>query len=260
MQVVSEDTVLYTAQTYISRITDVQQHQAAFQQLGPHIRCPQLSLFRLSLAQLQQTLLSPALLANRELSSPLSQLLLMRQANPAKPLTAGDVKEFLPDAPPSWLLQPRAHKPVSSVSLQWSVAIDAIRVAAVGSAQQQVVQLQSSTMTPPMGGVSFRVLLQCIWDATAQGSTVGMFVTPVNIPVGAFCSMSCSLECEQFQNGPHFPQGHVLTGYNGKGWRDYFSTGAMSGGWDEAAWAAKGLPTTGELQFTLSITSVNGSA
>ena len=38
---------------------------------------------------------------------------------------------------------------------------------------------------------------------------------------------------------------------------DFFSLGAMSGGWDDAAWAAKGLPASGELVFTLTITSVN---
>jgi hypothetical protein len=44
-QVASEDTVLYTAQTYKGKLTDTQQRQMAQQLLAPLIRCPRLSQF-----------------------------------------------------------------------------------------------------------------------------------------------------------------------------------------------------------------------
>jgi hypothetical protein len=35
--------------------------------------------------------------------------------------------------------------------------------------------------------------------------------------------------------------------------------GSMSGGWDEAAWAATGLPAEGELRVTLTVTAFNNT-
>jgi hypothetical protein len=36
-------------------------------------------------------------------------------------------------------------------------------------------------------------------------------------------------------------------------WEDLFDLGAMAGGWDEAAWAARGLPVEGDLKLTLKV-------
>jgi hypothetical protein len=44
------------------------------------------------------------------------------------------------------------------------------------------------------------------------------------------------------------PVGQFGGGY---GWPDFFQLGAMAGGWDAAAVAAKGLPASGELPITL---------
>lgn len=46
---------------------------------------------------------------------------------------------------------------------------------------------------------------------------------------------------------------------SGKGWPDFLKVGPMAGGWDDAAWAAKGLPTDGDLVITASITGVSHS-
>jgi hypothetical protein len=40
------------------------------------------------------------------------------------------------------------------------------------------------------------------------------------------------------------------------GWRDYFNLGAMSGGFDEAACAAKKLPTSGSIKLRLTVSDV----
>jgi hypothetical protein len=49
---------------------------------------------------------------------------------------------------------------------------------------------------------------------------------------------------------------------SGWGYDDFFGIGVMSGGgavggWDEAAWAAKGLPTEGELEVQLTMQEVS---
>jgi hypothetical protein len=36
-------------------------------------------------------------------------------------------------------------------------------------------------------------------------------------------------------------------------WRRFFGVAAMAGGWDDAAWAAKGLPTSGKLTIKLTV-------
>lgn len=37
---------------------------------------------------------------------------------------------------------------------------------------------------------------------------------------------------------------------------DFFGVGVISGGWDEAAWAAKGLPTHGYILLTATVSEV----
>lgn len=44
---------------------------------------------------------------------------------------------------------------------------------------------------------------------------------------------------------------------NSWGIRDFFELGPMAGGWDEAAWLAKGLPASGDVTFTLHVTGFN---
>eukprot|EP00775_Hariotina_reticulata_P003999 gene3999-4249_t len=43
----------------------------------------------------------------------------------------------------------------------------------------------------------------------------------------------------------------VTAGVGGKGYNDFWGLGAMAGGWDAAAWAAKGLPSSGDLLLEL---------
>lgn len=45
-------------------------------------------------------------------------------------------------------------------------------------------------------------------------------------------------------------------GAKGYGFHDFFELGAMAGGWDEAAVAAKGLPTSGDLPITMTVSEV----
>jgi len=117
-------------------------------------------------------------------------------------------------------------------------------------------------VTPPLGGMAFKAKLAVVWDAAKQGCLVGLFAVPANVPKDAYCKYSFTLSI------PNQPPGHagctttspVLPGDRGYGYRDFFDLGTMAGGWDEAAWAAKGLPTSGQLAITLTIHGVGHSA
>ena len=66
------------------------------------------------------------------------------------------------------------------------------------------------------------------------------------------------LQCEPGFSMTDRGSSSVLSRDVGLGQPDFFGAGAMPGGWDEAAWTAQGLPTSGQLTLTLTITSVNG--
>jgi hypothetical protein len=46
---------------------------------------------------------------------------------------------------------------------------------------------------------------------------------------------------------------------NTRGWSDFFGLGVMSAGFDEDAWAAKGLPTSGNIMLKLTVKDVIAS-
>jgi hypothetical protein len=54
----------------------------------------------------------------------------------------------------------------------------------------------------------------------------------------------------------YFGMGQVHCG-NVKGcFQDWFKLGVMAGGWDEVAWAGKGLPSSGHLTIKLEVSKV----
>jgi len=164
--VASEDTVLYTAQTYVNAVKDRLQWETAKQQLAPLIRCQHLSWFWLSAAALSAD--APTLLLPQQ--AQLRQLLMLQHADSTFEPTATELEELLPGAPSNWCLPERVCREVSSVQLVWSLDVEEIRAAAHNSgSQQKLVNIPSECVTPPLGGVVFRVLLQVVWDA-AQGA------------------------------------------------------------------------------------------
>jgi len=145
------------------------------------------------------------------------------------------------------------------VQLVWSLDVEEIRAAAHSSgSQQEVVSLYSECLTPPLGGVAFQAKLEVNWDADERGSRVGLFAVPQNVPQDTFFSYSFLLTVP---SGYPEPAGFTSSatssveqgGLEGYGFCDFFGLGAMAGGWDEAAWAAKGLPTSGQLPITLTV-------
>ena len=255
--------MLYTAQAYVNKIIDRHQHAAARQQLAPLIRCPQLSLYWLSASVYSPDAPNLLLSPSDGFRAELQKLLIMRQANP-NGVCADAVRKALPDAPVSWHSNCRAHKQLSSpVRMQWAVEVAALKAAAQSSAQSgRLVELQSypaNQLSAPLGGVRFSIEIQCQCQkpGDAPASTIGVFVMPYNLPAGTYYNVSYTLQCD-----PHVSQrlggSQVIKWGSGMGWPNLFGLDAMPNGWDDAAWSAKGLPLTGQLVFTVNITSVNG--
>lgn len=109
-----------------------------------------------------------------------------------------------------------------------------------------------SPATAPIGGVSWVLLVKSSWDAAAGGTKLGMYAEPKNVPAGMSCSASFCVTCRDVARSCTAR----IRGGQAHGWDDFFRLGCMRGGWDEAARVAKGLPLTGELTFTMEISSV----
>jgi hypothetical protein len=108
-----------------------------------------------------------------------------------------------------------------------------------------------------MGGLTFKLRLSFSWDAGEKGAKIGLYLMPQNVPRGAI--YSCSFSAVVHGGRSNSITTPMLASNTGRGWPDFFDVGAMAGGWDEAAWAAEGLPTSGELIMTATITSVSHS-
>jgi hypothetical protein len=162
-------------------------------------------------------------------------------------------------APPSWRLPPRQMRPLADgVKLQWRLQLEHLKAACRQSfAQQETVDTLSPDATPPMGGRPWRMLLQC--SATPGGIELTLYVGPSNLPECVFVkSYSYTITC----CGEAYPRTVACAGgqrgsYNGyTGDSICFPEEPMAGGWDDAAWAAAGLPASGDLLLQLHMRSV----
>lgn len=149
------------------------------------------------------------------------------------------------------------------MQLVWRLDVAAIRATACSNAsQQKLIHLRSETVTPPLDGVAFRWLMELKWDADKGGSKVGLFAVPQNVPRDAFLTYSFSLSVpnrssEHAGSTARDGTSPMQQGGGGRGCADFFDLGFMAGGWDESAWAAKGLPTSGQLHITLTVHGVS---
>jgi hypothetical protein len=200
-----------------------------------------------------------------KLQPQLKRLLLLRPGgSKAASLTPADLSKFVPDVPDSWLLPVRDTTPAwpvyghasGSIVLRWELDVAAIRQAAEASASQQGTSELSSPGFSVLGGVKWGMQMRCVWDASQQGSTVGVYAIPVGLPAGSVCHCKCVLE--QSPGRPHSGVYRVTGRFDaaGCGKGDFFGLGAMPGGFDDAAWVAKGLPTSGNLSLQLTVSTV----
>lgn len=109
--------------------------------------------------------------------------------------------------------------------------------------------------TPPLGGIASELCVECEHEAEDTSAvSINLFAFPRNLPSGARCSfrflVSTRPAMERRYTSPPLAAGEQSV------FDDFFGVGPMEGGWDEAAWASKGLPTAGCLAVKLSVVKV----
>ena len=258
LQVASEDTILYTAQQYIDQLGGEQQDLAR-QRLAPLIRCPHLSRYWLA-ASVNSAKADTMLLA--ELRPHLRRLLMLVEAKPGYTVDSTDLRVggapgvLLPGAPASWALGRRASKPVASVQVEWQLDVSALRDAARRSAaEQQTTSLLCPNSSPPFGGISFTMKMYCAYED--GGVNFRLYGRPITLPDDIYYLCNYAVEVKGFAS---FPAGALkpkpIPGHGMRGVGDVFSLGCLAGGWDEAAWARKGLPSSGHLTIKLTVSDL----
>lgn len=164
--------------------------------LARHIRCPHLSQYWLGASVLSDRAKHMLLC---ELQPQLKQLMMARLADPTRHVTLEDLKEGVPDVPPSWFCprRPPSKQDLSGgVQVQWVVPVADIRKACQDSfRQRKTVNLLSPDRTAPLGGLSWSINVCCKWDDEAEETSIGVYSIPTNAVSGGCYSVSFELEC-----------------------------------------------------------------
>jgi hypothetical protein len=228
------------------------QQDLAKQRLAPLIRCPHLSRYWLS-GTVNSLDADAMLLA--ELRPQIRQLLLLRDAKADYMVTDTSLLEGNPlaGAPPSWVLEQRVVKPVGSVELVWQLEVCKLRdTARLAAAGKHAIEVHSTRASPPLGGIDF--VLSTICHGYTGDTRIGMYCTPHNLWTDMTCVYDLEIEVVGFHKFKTSCRQPDRDGYGGG---NIFDVGSMAGGWDEVAWAGKGLPTSGQLTIKLTVSKVS---
>jgi hypothetical protein len=255
LQVASEDTVLYTAQEVVDELGEEPGRQAAALEaaataaLAPLVRVPQLSSLAIWCVVCDiEALLSGYAEQLKRLQA------LHRVASQAEVVAAVDSFQ---DPPASWRLGPRQHiRPLADgVKLEWRLPIDRLKQACRDSfSKDGVVTFDLPCNTPPLGGLAWELSVHC--KQRDGGTIVGLFAGPLDLPDGVFYKFDFTMSWNGKSQSCASP---CIEGGGGQwGYDRYFSQLApMAGdGWDEEAWAAAGLPTSGKMLLQLHVHNV----
>lgn len=137
---------------------------------------------------------------------------------------------------------PRMSREVGSVQLTWPLCVSAVQKAAQSSCNSRASQtLRCHSTTAPFAGIAWSLALECSYNADGMGSMVGVYAMPIGVPPDLFLRFSCSLKIVE-----HMEEMRA---------EEKMQTGSGCYGWDAEAWAAQGLPTSGELKLVLTMTS-----
>jgi hypothetical protein len=249
--VASEDTVLFTAYVYAKRLQlhDPQQQESVA--LAQLVRAPQLSQLALSNAVLtveaEQMLLAPYLPLLRPLLS-------LKQKAPAAEVARH--VQTLQHAPDSWQSGPRQLVPlVDGVQLEWQLPVEQLKAACRASfAQQRRIVLNSPSHSPVIAGTVWRLYVTC--EQQRGGTVVGLFAGTDSFSSGIYFKGSFDYHVGGWTRrvrGKCYPSAVPISGEDCSNFR---LQPMASGGWDDAVWAAAGLPTSGEMRLQLHVRSI----
>jgi hypothetical protein len=246
LRVVSEDTVLYTAIRYVEHLDSIQGREAAKEALSKCIRCVRLS---------QRNLLALAVDSNSPLLSKGQQELVMKLLSLCLVSTQHCVAELtgslVCQVPAAWLLPHRTCLvPASAKSLVWRVEVADIKaVCRAAAARTGKTELLSGMLTGPVCGQAFGLFVQAQLKGNPSGTCVGVFIKTDYLP-GPCVNLNLAVAAV----GTSIKKTMTSMLSAAIGWPSFFDVPPMGGdGWDEAAWAAKGLPVEGHIELQLTV-------
>jgi hypothetical protein len=167
------------------------------------------------------------------------------------------------DAPASWSLGPRRIRVRElGARVTWRLPVEKLAQACRDTVSKQYGVTLEGPVSPPVGGVAWRMRIVCE-PKGGEKCLIGGYADIVG-PDNIFYAVHVTLSCKQGGVGgaagsrvQHELKTPLLRSVIGYGDDDFFGLGAMGcGGWDEAGWAARGLPTEGELELEMVVHSV----
>jgi hypothetical protein len=161
-----------------------------------------------------------------------------------------DLSTAFKGAPGCWAAPKRAIQPVSSVQVTWDVPIDQIQEAAQRSAADSTrVAVQSPCRSPPIDGTAYDMTLEC--KPNGSSCFIGFFNAPADVPNDLCWSCKFTFSASGTYGRTVSTSMYAASSHWGN--TNFFQLPSMAGGWDEAVWAARGLPTSGTLPITLTV-------
>jgi hypothetical protein len=143
----------------------------------------------------------------------------------------------------------------------WQVDVSELRDAARRCAAQQSDDqtLCAPESSPPLGGISFFMKFYMRFED--GGVRVNFFGLPECLPHDMLYTCNFRVQVEGIAiDDPLLAMHKPLLAEYMRGWSDCFKVGPMAGGWDEVAWAGKGLPISGQLSIKLTVSDVPHAA
>uniref|UniRef100_A0A383WHZ2 Uncharacterized protein n=1 Tax=Tetradesmus obliquus TaxID=3088 RepID=A0A383WHZ2_TETOB len=179
----------------------------------------------------------------------------MRLVTPAEQLEAAIKDELVEDAPASWQLGPRQIVPLAGgVRLEWRLPVEQLAQACRDSfVKQKRVEIVSPE-SPPLGGLAWE--LTVFAEPKDSGTTVNLYAGPKGMPRWTYYSMDASVGWEGYE-GAFAPACAPWNGVRGR--ERFMKWASKTSGLDDAAWAAAGMPTSGEMLLWLHLRSIGRS-
>lgn len=284
LQVPSEDDVLYVAQYYcreyywahvrsaangssddIDEADEERQVSAAFDgtapYLSPVVRAPHLSDLALHIAVLARH--SKSHLLEGYTAYSLSKLITLRRF--ASRAQVADVMKEGMYWPASWKRGQRQLLTEPPV-ITYHCSVQELAATWIDNSHNHlptgIIHTDVGHDSIILGGLKWSLELSC--HTKASGTRMGIFIRPEHdAPVGIYVKMKAHVVCKATNTDRWGEWNYVLgcDSYHDDaddgGWSDFWEAGFMPNGWDEAAWAAKGLPLSGDLVVELSRLSIS---
>lgn len=254
--VYSEDTVLYTACKFTASQA-VSQRAAAINSLSVLIRVGQLSDFQLMLQSTPRDDFPQAGDVLRSHDNSIQRLVSLTRLGVSTAEVLAEVQRLLPTAPSSWSSGPRQIVVSKEIKLAWHLLVADLKAAVSRCHETKMAQVIFSMASSPLAGLEWKIAIMCRYIGTRHCVQINLLM-PASSPSGikgVFHKFDYAIQVPCKESLGVAGSAGPLTINEGWSLPNFFRL-TMSGGWDEAAWAAKGLPTFGSFTIILSVSKV----